>query len=109
MQEEAAALRARSEAAGKPPLHIGIAVHTGPAVVGNNGSETNFLYTVIGDTVNLTARLQGLAVKDDVITTVETADRIPGIAELYRIERLDPVMVKGKSEPIPILRVEGRA
>jgi adenylate cyclase len=109
MQEEAAALRAKFEAEGKPQLHIGISVHTGPAVVGNNGSETNFLYTVIGDTVNLTARLQGLAVKDDVITTVETAERIPGLAEQYRVEELDPVMVKGKSEPIPILRVVGRA
>ncbi len=109
MQEEAAALRARFEAEGKPPLHIGIAVHTGPAVVGNNGSETNFLYTVIGDTVNLTARLQGLAVKDDVITTVETAERIPDLAGSYRLEQLEPVMVKGKSEPIPILRVVGRA
>lgn len=108
MQEEAAALRARSEAAGKPPLHIGIAVHTGPAVVGNNGSETNFLYTVIGDAVNLTARLQGLAVQDDVITTIETAERIPDLKTLYRVESLDPVMVKGKSEPIPIVRVLGR-
>ena len=108
MQEEAVALRARSEAAGKPSLHIGIAVHTGPAVVGNNGSETNFLYTVIGDTVNLTARLQGLAVQDDVITTLETAERIPDLKTRYRVESLDPVMVKGKSEPIPILRVLGR-
>ncbi len=109
MQEEAAALRSRFEGEGKPPLHIGIAVHTGPAVVGNNGSETNFLYTVIGDTVNLAARLQGLAVQDDVITTIATAARIPGFEGTYAVERLDPVMVKGKSEAIPILRVLGRA
>ncbi len=109
MQEEAAALRAKFEAEGKPTLRVGIAVHTGPVIVGNNGSETNFLYTVIGDTVNLTARLQGLAVKDDVITTVFTAERVPDFETLYQVEHLEPVMVKGKSEPIPILRVMGRA
>ena len=108
MQEQATALRARFEAEGKPPLHIGIAVHTGPAVVGNNGSETNFLYTVIGDTVNLTARLQGLAVQDDVIMTLSTAERVPDLHALYSVEQMDPVMVKGKSEPISILRVVGR-
>ena len=109
MQEEAAALRAKFEAEGKPTLRVGIAVHTGPVIVGNNGSETNFLYTVIGDTVNLTARLQGLAVKDDVITTVFTAERVPDFETLYQVEHLEPVLVKGKSEPIPILRVMGRA
>ena len=43
-------------------------------------------YSVIGDTVNLTARLQGLAVKDDVITTLETAERIGSMESLYRID-----------------------
>ena len=107
MQERAASLRVRFEAEGKPPLHMGVAVHTGPVVVGNNGSENNFVYTVIGDTVNLTSRLQGLAQQDDVIVTASTAERIPGFNERYENERLDPVRVKGKAEPIEIVRVKG--
>jgi adenylate cyclase len=109
MQEEAARLRARFRAQGKPELHIGVAVNTGPVVVGNNGARDNFVYTVIGDAVNLSSRLQGLAVKDDVILTRATAERIPDFRKLYRFEELEPVKVKGKAEAIEILRVTGRS
>jgi len=108
MQEEAARLRERFEAEGKPPLHVGVSVHTGPAVVGNHGSRDNWLYTVIGDTVNLTSRLEGLAVRDDVILTRSTVDLILGLRERFIVEDLDPVKVKGKSEPIEICRITGR-
>ncbi len=108
MQERARALRERFSREGNPPLHIGIAVTSGPVVVGNNGSRTNFAYTVIGDTVNLASRLQGLAVSDDVIVPTGLAARIPGFHEVYDAEALDPVRVKGKSEEIRILRVRGR-
>jgi len=108
MQERAALLRKRFEAEGKPPLHIGIAINTGPVVVGNHGSAQSWSYTVIGDTVNLASRLQGLAQQDEVILSVETAARVPHLRERYVVEELEPVRVKGKSEPIPILRVTGQ-
>jgi|GEM_PF-3123771 len=108
MQEAAATLRERFRSEGKPELHVGVSVHTGPVVVGNNGSENSFVYTVIGDAVNLTSRLQGLAQKDDVILTKSTAELIPGFKGLFRHEDLEPVRVKGKAEPIEILRVLGR-
>jgi adenylate cyclase len=108
MQEVADSLRKRFRQNGKPELHVGIAVHAGPVVVGNNGSVDNFVYTVIGDTVNLTSRLQGLAQRDDVILTKSTAEMIPGFKSLYEHEEVEPVRVKGKAEPIEILRVIGR-
>lgn len=108
MQEGAAALRERSRREGKPELRIGVAVHAGPVVVGNHGSLTNFDYTVIGDTVNLTARLQGLAQEDDVIVTKVTALRVPEFHTLYDVRELEPVRVKGKSEPIEIVSIRGR-
>lgn len=109
MQERAAQLRARFAAEGKPPLHIGVAVNSGPVVVGNNGSATNFAYTVIGDTVNLASRLQGLAVEDDVILPDRIRAAVPDFDETYDWEPMEPVTVKGKSDPIPVVRVRGRA
>ena len=64
---------------------------------------------MIGDTVNLTSRLQGLAQRDDIIVTKSTADLIPGFKNLFVREYMEPVRVKGKAEPIEILRVTGRS
>lgn len=108
MQERAAELRAKFKAEGRAEIHIGIAIHTGPVVVGNHGSTENWSYTVIGDTVNLASRLQGLAQRDEVIVSASTAARISDLRNEYLVEEMDPVKVKGKSEPIEILRVVGR-
>ncbi|MEI7529587.1 MAG: adenylate/guanylate cyclase domain-containing protein, partial [Elusimicrobiota bacterium] len=61
MQKEITRFNAEQAAAGKKTLGVGMGVHCGTVVAGNVGSESRMDYTVMGDTVNFTSRLQGKA------------------------------------------------
>ena len=100
MQEALRELHALHDAEGLPRLATGIGIHTGPVVAGNLGSTHRMNYTVIGDAVNLAARLQGLTREYDsaIIVSAATATSAPGFA--YR--PLGEVRVKGKSELITL-------
>ena len=60
MMKRVRALQKKWEAEGKPHLDIGIGLNTGVASVGNMGSSLRYGYTALGDTVNLTSRLEGM-------------------------------------------------
>jgi len=101
MMEALGELQKQWTAAGIPPIHIGVGIHTGPMVVGNMGSEKRFSYTVMGDSVNLGSRLEGLnkIYGTSIIVSEMTYAKIK--AKILGRE-LDSVRVKGKSQPVRI-------
>ena len=88
------------KARGWPPILIGVGLSTGEMTVGNMGSSFRMAYTVMGDAVNLGARLEGLTrvYGVDIIVSEFTKEQAPEF--IYR--ELDRVRVKGKNLPVVI-------
>ncbi|GAB6081294.1 hypothetical protein JCM30471_02080 [Desulfuromonas carbonis] len=86
-----------------PPLEMGIGINTGPVIAGNIGSATRMEYTVIGDSVNIAARLQGLARPGEILVSEGTYRTI---REQLVAEALPPIELKGKRIPVGVYRVE---
>lgn len=89
-------------AEGRQPVHMGIGLNSGEFIAGNIGSEDKIEFTLIGDTVNLTARIEHLAGRYQVL--VSEATWFP-IKALVCAVRLPPMMVKGKSHPVTLYSI----
>jgi class 3 adenylate cyclase/CheY-like chemotaxis protein len=103
MQARQRELNAEAEALGAAPLTMGIGINTGIVIAGTMGGSGRLQYTVIGDAVNVAARLQGEAEAGEVLATAATVAAAPGV----RSEPVGPVMVKGRSGAVEVCRVLG--
>lgn len=83
-------------------IRLRIGINTGPALLGTVGTIGE--YTAIGDTVNLANRVQSAAPLDGILITHNTHQHVRGIFEATALE---PITVKGKSEPIQVYTVNG--
>jgi adenylate cyclase len=94
-------LRREWMARGVPALDIGIGLNTGPMIFGNMGSVLRTDFTIIGDSVNLGSRLEGL--NKEYGTRIVVGDHTRAAAgDAFEYRFLDLVAVKGKSEPVAI-------
>ena len=98
-------LNAKWAAEGRPALDIGIGVSTGPMIAGNIGSEAIMSYTVIGDAVNLGARLESLNKEYGTRIIISEATRA-ALPDRYLLRPLGEVVVKGKTRPAAIFEVK---
>ena len=101
-QKKILELAEKWKALGKREFTVGMGVNTGDVVMGNLGSSSRMNYTVIGDNVNLAARLYNVAKAGEIIISDYTYQEVK---DLVVAEDREPVMVKGKKDPISIYNI----
>ncbi len=106
MQEVMQALNARRIGDGRRPIEVGIGVNTGVAIVGFMGSSERHEFTAIGDSVNVAARLCGLAKGGEVLAAENTVVRA---GDGFDVQALPISQVKGKEKGVNTYRVLGFA
>ena len=108
MQAALDRLNARWKAAGRSPLAIGAAVHTGPVFAGYLGSPRKKKYGVLGDTVNTAARIEGLNRELGTTILVSGAARAV-LGDRVTARERGALPLKGKAEPVEVYEVIGLA
>ena len=101
MRIELEKLNERFTEEGLDTINTGAGINTGLCVVGNFGSINRFDYSVLGDSVNLAARLESQCKNYDVDLIISEYSLVDG----YDYEQLDEIIVKGKSEPVKIYTI----
>jgi adenylate cyclase len=104
MQAGVAELSRKRVQEGKAPVAVGIGVSAGEAVAGTVGTEDRMEYTVIGDSVNLAARLESSAKPGQILISQRTYQNVEG---MVTVQPLGAIKVKGKEEQVEVYEVLG--
>jgi len=105
LREGVEAWNAQRVAAGEPRIEVRIALNTGEAIVGEIGSERRVDYTVLGNAVNVAARMEEfVATAGDIVIGPATYE---AIRNKFRVARLGHYSLKGLSTSVPMYKVLG--
>jgi adenylate cyclase len=108
MQAALIDLNKRWKTQGMPEIAIGVGINTGPMSVGNMGTSSRFDYTVLGDQVNLGARLEGLT-KEYGVNVLVGEETAKAANSKFVFREVDLVRVKGRAGAAPVFELVGRA
>jgi class 3 adenylate cyclase/CheY-like chemotaxis protein len=104
-----AQINARRAGRNEPPLITGIGINTGPVTAGGLGSADRLNYTIIGDTVNTTQRLEGFTRQfgeSGVVLSQATFEALEKQREEFKLQPLGTQTFRGKTEPLMVYRLE---
>lgn len=104
MQHQMRQINAELLETGLPQVDIGIGIHRGVATVGINGSDRGSEYIVIGDTVNIAARLEAQSQPGQIVLSDVTAGAAQGVQ--WPIRRVGEMISKGRAQPVHVFEVD---
>lgn len=106
MRERLVEVNQKLEKQGYGPLRHGIGIHTGMVVAANIGSEDRLSYAMVGDTVNLASRIQGLNKEfgTDLLISAITVERLVDDIDI-EVEKLPATTVKDKRNPVEVYKL----
>ena len=104
MRERLVVVNERLKQQGYSPLRHGIGIHTGNVVAANIGSEDRLSYALVGDTVNVASRIQGLN-KEFSTDLLISATTVARLGDNIAVEKLPATTVKGKKDPVEIYKL----
>lgn len=84
---------------------VGVGISRGSAIFGNVGAPSHMAYTLIGDVVNVAARLTQQAAGGEILLSADVVAAAPGLNRELAMEQMPPIPLKGKDRPVPYFRL----
>jgi adenylate cyclase len=106
MEKRIAELNAEWAGQGRQAMRVGIGVNAGEVFAGNIGSDRRLEYTVIGDAVNVAARLCAEAGGGEILIGESLYQRL---TEPPPVTPLEPIILRGRARAVPVFRVDWNA
>jgi adenylate cyclase len=104
MRDRLVSVNEKLQQKGYDALRHGIGLHTGNVVAANIGSDDRLSYALVGDTVNVASRIQGLNKEygTDILVSATTVERL---VDKIKFKKLPATTVKGKKKPVEIFQL----